>query len=402
MTAVRHSSAKFERKREDILDAAANQINVLGVKGMTLSDIARQVGLNTTSVTYYFRRKEQLAYAVFERSLSRLEVQIAAAGEAGSPRARIDHLIERTFARMADLREGRERPNAVLSDIRALEAPLRRELGVRYASILGQVAAFFEPRGSHGAALSEMRAHVVLENIFWVPAWIGRYSSSDFERLSDRFREILANGIVRDPGVWRQAPLKPEGDGEAATVADEFIRAATILINQRGYRGASVDAIAAELNVTKGSFYHHLTGKDDLVLACFELSYARVSEVQSAAMAHAGSHAQRLGIAVATLLDIQLTGQFPLLRTTALQALPAPLRGEVVDRSNRMARRFAGMMIDGITDGTIAPIDPLVASQVVMAALNSAAELRRWAQAMGRDEAVAAYAATLGTGLFEK
>ena len=110
----------------------------------------------------------------------------------------------------------------------------------------------------------------------------------------------------------------------------------------------------------------------------------------------------RLGIAVATLLDIQLTGQFPLLRTTALQALPAPLRGEVIDRSNRMARRFAGMMIDGITDGTIAPIDPLVASQVVMAALNSAAELRRWAQAMGRDEAVAAYAATLGTGLFEK
>ena len=33
---------------------------------MTFADVARRVGLNTTSVTYYFKRKEDLAAAAFE------------------------------------------------------------------------------------------------------------------------------------------------------------------------------------------------------------------------------------------------------------------------------------------------------------------------------------------------
>ena len=38
---------------------------------------------------------------------------------------------------------------------------------------------------------------------------------------------------------------------------EAFLRAATQLINAHGYSGASVERISAELNVTKGAFYHH-------------------------------------------------------------------------------------------------------------------------------------------------
>jgi tetratricopeptide (TPR) repeat protein len=48
-----------------------------------------------------------------------------------------------------------------------------------------------------------------------------------------------------------------------------FLTAATRLINQRGYRGASVDKISQQLNVTKGSFYHHHETKEELIGACF-------------------------------------------------------------------------------------------------------------------------------------
>ena len=89
-----------------------------------------------------------------------------------------------------------------------------------------------------------------------------------------------------------------------------------------------------------------------------------------------------------------------LLRTTALQALPTQLRNDVIDSSNRMARRFAGMLIDGITEGSIRAIDPLVASQLIMGSLNSAYDLRSWAQRIAPEKALALYGSTLAYGLF--
>ena len=57
-----------------------------------------------------------------------------------------------------------------------------------------------------------------------------------------------------------------------AGASDAFLQAATFLINEQGYRGASVEKISARLNVTKGSFYHYNDNKDDLVANCFERS----------------------------------------------------------------------------------------------------------------------------------
>jgi hypothetical protein len=92
----------------------------------------------------------------------------------------------------------------------------------------------------------------------------------------------------------------------------------------------------------------------------------------------------------------------PLLRTTALQALNSDHKTDVVTRSNRLARRFAGFLIDGIADGSVRPIDPLVASQIIMSTLNAAYEARRWAERFADgDEAISAYASTLFSGLVD-
>jgi hypothetical protein len=88
------------------------------------------------------------------------------------------------------------------------------------------------------------------------------------------------------------------------------------------------------------------------------------------------------------------------LRSVALQALPNELRDEVIKQSNRLARRFAGMVIDGIIEGSIRPVDPLVASQTIMAMVNAAYELAPWAAKQPRAQAVTSYAATLFDGLF--
>ena len=56
---------KFDRKRASILNAAIPVFTELGLKGARIADVAASVGLATTSVTYYFKRKEDLAVACF-------------------------------------------------------------------------------------------------------------------------------------------------------------------------------------------------------------------------------------------------------------------------------------------------------------------------------------------------
>jgi hypothetical protein len=91
----------------------------------------------------------------------------------------------------------------------------------------------------------------------------------------------------------------------------------------------------------------------------------------------------------------------PLLRTTALQALPSDERGSVVVRSNRLANRFAGMISDGIAEGSVRAVDPMVASQLIMPALNGAYEARAWAARQPDPRAaVRLYAWTFAAGVF--
>ena len=403
-SAVSAKTRRFEQKREMILDAAATLINRHGVRGMTFVDVAQLVDLNTTSITYYFKRKELLAAAVLERSLERIEALVAESAAKPTPQARVSHYIRENFALQARINADEERPIAILSDIRALNEPYNTDLTQRYISVFRKLRTFFDvPRTAEEKILATIRAHVLVQNMFWLPAWLTQYSTGDYDRVSHRLIEIFENGIAPEKARWHpdlleidEAELKVGIEG----MPGNFARAATFLINERGYRGASVEQIASELNVTKGSFYHHLEAKDELVLECFRRSYGRVSLVQRAATNAGGDHWQQLCSSIATLLNVQMFSEFPLLRTTALQALPNELRDDVLDRSNRMARRFAGMMIDGITEGSVKAIDPLVASQMLMGTLNSAYDLRDWIQGVSPQTAFAYYGSTIAYGLF--
>ncbi|MGC1301297.1 MAG: TetR family transcriptional regulator [Caulobacteraceae bacterium] len=394
---------RFERKRELILDAATTLINQRGVKGMTFVEVAQQVKLNTASVTYYFRLKEQLAAAVFENTLGRLEAMVREAGAEATPRERVARYLELHFNLRARIRRGEERPIAVLSDMRALDEAVRGPLVQHYGAIFRELRAFFGPTSDEAhKALQTARAQVLSENVFWLPVWLGRYSISDYDRVRRRLMELFEHGMAPDDAVWDPGVLDL-GEGAEAQDAGRlnFLRAATRLISERGYRGASVERIALELKVTKGSFYHHMDAKDDLVLECFERSYERVSQAQRAADAAGGSQWRRLSSAIAALLDIQFAGEWPLLRTTALQTLPSEVRPDVVERSNRMALRFAGTLVDGISEGSIRAIDPMIASQAIMSTLNAAYELHGWPASWLRQRVVEVYASALAHGLFD-
>ncbi|MFM5884905.1 MAG: TetR/AcrR family transcriptional regulator [Novosphingobium sp.] len=401
------SRARFERKREEILDAAARLVISRGVRGATLLEVARAVDLNTTSVTYYFRRKEMLAAAVFERSIERLRAMVVEAGAQASPRERVFRLIRLHVELHAAVIAGTAKPLVTLSDIRTLDEDLRRPLLDLYLDVFRTVRGFWG-EAAQGAYKDRCtaRAHMLLEVVFWLPVWLARFAINDFGRVGRRICTILDEGLAGpgtewNPRLFSEDEIRAAMPGQDAG-AESFLRVATRLINESGYRGASVVRIVEQLNVTKGSFYHHLDAKDDLVLECFRQSYKRVAVAQWLAHRDGANEWQRLSWAVATLMDIQFHTDWPLTRTTALQSLPEELRADVVQRSDRIALRFMGTLVDGVRDGTINCVDPMIASQLILSTLNSAYDLRGWAARLPRGKAIELYASTLAVGLFDR
>ena len=395
---------RYNKKKEAIIAAAAGILNRRGVRGMTLADVAASVDLITTSVTYYFKKKEDLAVACYLRGIARFDALISQAlGEEDPPR-RLLKFLDLYLALHRRIREGDEAPIAVFNDIRALKEPHLPIVAKAYGQFFRKVRSLFKAPGYEwlDRRMSTARTHMLLEQVYWSVTWLPRHDLDDYGRVRDRMFDILAQGVAPAGARWEPARLPdPPTDAEDGQ-RETFLTAATKLINQRGYRGASVEKISEQLNVTKGSFYHHNEAKDDLVVECFERTFDVMRRVQSAALAESGDYWHKISSAAATLVEFQLSERGPLLRSSALSALPEPMRLMMVERANRISERFAAMISDGVADGSIRAVDPYIAAQMLNATLNAAADLPFTIPDVAAFEAPALYAKPVLMGVFSK
>lgn len=408
-------TTRFKEKREAILDGAARLFNQQGIRGGTLADVARSVGLATNSITYYYRRKEDLACACLQRAMDAVNQDAATAvALANTLDERVRGFLARYLGRLADIAEGRHPELVVFSDLLTLAPPHDVRMAEAYTAMFRQVRAVLDapdapalPRDALNA-----RAHLLLSTASWARAWVQRFEPMDYPVVAARIADLLLDGLASAPA--RAAGLPGEGlglrlpaaaTGTADDTATAYLRAATRLVNEHGYHGASVDRIAAELQLTKGSFYHHHETKEDLIAACFQRSFAVVRAAQSEALALQAPDGtplpglERLALACRTLLDFQMGELGPLLRITAWTALPEAIRRDTQRTMGRLGERFASFVIDGMADGSVRVLDPSVAAQVINGMINATAEMQRWARGLNAGNAFALYTLPLFTGL---
>jgi AcrR family transcriptional regulator len=371
-------SRRFDEKRDEIIACATKLINERGVRGMTLADVAEAAGIVPTSIAYYFGKKEALAAACFEDGLRRMEALVEAAGTETTARARITALLKSYFDLKLRIAQGAEPPIPVFSDIRTLSEPWHEAVRGQYRNFFQRTRDLLRTpelawlRGRGAAA----RTNIIVEHMFWLGVWLPRHDFEEYPRLCERMLDILLDGIALPDAAWAPAPLKMETPRGANAMPDALLIAATRLINQHGYKGASVDKISAALGRTKGAFYHHIDGKDDLVVAGFDRTFDILGAAQNEAMDLPGDAWAKLHSIVAALTEFQISPEGPLMRTSALASLPEIMRLGVIDRSDRVARRFSGLVADGVADGSLRPIDPMIASQMLNAAINAVADRR--------------------------
>jgi AcrR family transcriptional regulator len=161
----------------------------------------------------------------------------------------------------------------------------------------------------------------------------------------------------------------------------EIVAAAIQLFQQKGYHATSMQDIADAVGLQKGSLYHYISSKDDLLVVIIHDAIAqynaRLAEIKAmdlpvrkrlelALRHHLAGIASNLG-----MLTIFLRESY------ALQAEQAQLLAEESQRYNAM---FEALYQEGIDSGEMRPLDPKLVTRTVLGACNW---FYRWYRADG-------------------
>jgi AcrR family transcriptional regulator len=404
MAKARRSTKRFADSKAAVVAAAINVLNRKGASRMTLADVADRLGLSAPSITYYFGKKEDLAAACLMQGLSRFDDFICEAESASTVRERLERLLSAYFAFRARGALGEVEELPTFGDARGLNLDA---VYVPYGAMFRRLRALLTGAGAPPLARPALNsaAHLLLTQLHWTPVWFRNVYPEDTARFGERLFNVLADGLAAPGADWTPAKIPdvlPELEPTDGASIELFLRAASAQINEQGYRGTSVDKIAARLNLTKGSFYHHIKTKDELVLACFERTFDVMRRTILAAEAVSTTGLQTLATIAATLVEHQIAGDVPLLRASAVNTVLESSQAIIQAGIERISTRIASVISDGIADGSVRKIDANVGAHMIMAMINNADELQYFARGISPADALDVYVRPLFMGLLTR
>jgi AcrR family transcriptional regulator len=398
------TTKRYKEKREALLSAASNLINEKGVIGTTLSEVGATVGLIKNSLTYYFRRKEDLAEACFERAIDIYDGLIADASNQSTIRSRVTELIRAYVGLHAAISQGVHSPVVMFHEIRALPEPQRSKVLARYTSMYRRMREILNTSETSEWPREHLNARtfLLISYLNGIRPLVAGYEPEDYPRLVKTFSDIALNGINSSQSQWKPIGLELEWLTQLKDLgsSSQFLRAATELINEQGYAGASVNRIAEKLNLTKGGFYYYINNRDDLIAQCFERSIDTIRKAVTVTESYQDTEWDRLCSIVRGLVRFQLSAEGPLLRSTANSALPEPdHRARANQALGRINERISGVILSALSAGSVRAVDSSLAARTILIGVIAAAELRRWVKSADEENSGNLYARPILQGL---
>jgi AcrR family transcriptional regulator len=335
------------------------------------------VNMTVANLTYYFKRKDDLAVACYRYAFGLLGRIVADAQRKPTPTERLRQFVQRLFALQQEIVEGKASSLLDFGYIHSLSDPQRSEMYGEYKTYFRSVRRLIRPDHLSAKNSPELDSNTLylVSQINWFCYWLGLYQEHNYDRIADRMFDILAFGIGCEGFGWSEPAAS---DFETLSKPKQaFLKAATELINRSGYRGASVERIADRMGRTKGSFYHHYKNKDELVSACYDRTFALIDSLLDR-VGKTQNHRDQLNGAISNLVRFQLDPAGPLLHTSGLTALAPGMRSRIEDKFRQLADGLSDMIIDGIIDGSVRPVDPIIGAQMLIPTIFSASELLLW------------------------
>lgn len=160
----------------------------------------------------------------------------------------------------------------------------------------------------------------------------------------------------------------------------ELLLQAETLVRGRGYSGFSYADLAALVGIRKASIHHHFPTKADLALALVAAYDARYDAALDAIRAEAGDGVARIEAYGRLYLGGVADDLGCLCAVLAVErdALPEPLRADIVRFFDKHIAWLERVLADGLADGTVrADVVPGASARLVVATLEGALLLER-------------------------
>ncbi len=155
---------------------------------------------------------------------------------------------------------------------------------------------------------------------------------------------------------------------------EAIIEAAATVFRRKGYHGATMAEIAAAVNLTAGSLYHHFPSKQDLLIAVLATGLGRITrEVKMAVEAANSSPAETLRriatIHIRSQIDNANIAAAVIFEGRALLDVP-DVREQFVAQRDALEALYRQVIERGIAGGEFRPVDVGIFVKALFGALN--------------------------------
>jgi TetR/AcrR family transcriptional regulator, cholesterol catabolism regulator len=168
----------------------------------------------------------------------------------------------------------------------------------------------------------------------------------------------------------RAVATKSAASAEVQAVNRESIhRVARKLFSEKGFAETSMQDIAAELGLQRGSLYHHIESKDEVLLAILESSLNGILNGIERVLAGPGAPEEKLQLYLLVSLETMANRQEEMLIWIAeRRRMPKLLQG-LAAKVRRADHMLMTIIDEGIKTGAWAPRDKQLAYQTIRAVI---------------------------------
>lgn len=189
-------------------------------------------------------------------------------------------------------------------------------------------------------------------------------------------------------------PRKP---ADQTVHPDDIIRAAASVFHHKGYHGATMADIAAEVDLTAGSLYHHFSSKEDLLVAVLDRGLSQITAEIRAVVESSATPPAKLRQVIATHICNEIENAniaaAVIFEGRALLAVQG-VRERVIAQRDTLEALYREVVAAGIATGDFRPVDVAIFVKTMFGALNWVSVWYREGGRLTGEEVIAEIAGT--------
>ena len=151
----------------------------------------------------------------------------------------------------------------------------------------------------------------------------------------------------------------------------KILDAAAQIFSEKGYHAASMRDIARAVNLQKASLYHHVSGKQDILLELLDQAMDILIDRIGSVVSQNGSPEEKLRLAMQVYLE-SLISERDLAAVLLFEhrSLDADLKSRHFPRRDRFEGLWRDLVADGVAAGTFDWDDPAQAARALLGVMN--------------------------------